>query len=229
MKKRTIISVGGSIVIPKTGFDVPFLKKFKTLILKHVRRGHQFILVIGGGGTCRDYQQAAKKTVSSLTKQDLDWIGIHSTHFNAQFVKYLFKGHAAPDIIVNPHKIIRSKKPIIIGAGYRPGHSTDMDAVLLAKKFKAKQILNLSNIDYVYTKDPNKYKDAKKIKEIDWASFRKNIVGNTWDPGKNAPFDPIASKESQRLGLEVGILRGTNLKEVDHALSGKVFKGTIIR
>jgi uridylate kinase len=48
-----IISVGGSIVIPKTGFDIPFLKKFRQLIINEVKRGSRFILVIGGGATGR--------------------------------------------------------------------------------------------------------------------------------------------------------------------------------
>ncbi len=229
MKKRIIISVGGSIVIPTTGFNVSFLKKFRQLIIKHVKKGNEFILVIGGGSTCRDYQQAAKKVQPKLSDKDLDWIGIHTTRFNAQFVRYLFKDISAEEIITDPHKTVKTKKPIIIGAGYEPGHSTDMDAVLLAKKYNAKTVINLSNIDYVFTKDPSKYRDAKKIKEIDWKTFRKDIVGNKWDPGKNAPFDPIASREAEKIGLTVSILRGTNLKEVGNAISGKNFKGTIIK
>lgn len=229
MKKRTIISLGGSLIIPKTGFNTRFLKEFRKLILSLVKKGHQFVIVTGGGATCRYYQDAARKTVPTLTKDDLDWIGIYTTHFNARFVQYLFKDSAYKDIIVNPKKKVRTTKPIIIGAGYEPGHSTDMDAVYLAKQYGAKTILNLSNIDYAYTKDPNKHKDAKKIKEMDWATFRKEVVGNTWDPGKSAPFDPIASREAQKLGLEVGILKGTSLKEVEKAILGKPYKGTIIK
>ncbi len=77
MKKAIkIISVGGSIIIPKTGFDIPFLKKFRQLILRQIKKGERFILVIGGGAICRKYQDAAKQIVS-LSDTDLDWIGIH--------------------------------------------------------------------------------------------------------------------------------------------------------
>jgi len=102
------------------------------------KRGYDirdFALVVGGGATCRAYQQAAAR-VSPLTDRDLDWIGIHATRFNAQLVKYLFKGFVNDDIIINPTKPVRMTKPIVIGAGYEPGHSTDMDAVLLAKKYR---------------------------------------------------------------------------------------------
>jgi uridylate kinase len=123
---------------------------------------------------------------------------------------------------------VKSKKHILIGAGYEPGHSTDMDAVLVAKTYGAKEILNLSNIEYVYTKDPNKFSDAEKIAAISWKKFRKDIVGNSWEAGKNAPFDPIASKNAEKLGLKVSILKGTDLTEVDKALSGETFRGTVI-
>ncbi len=222
-----ILSVGGSIIIPKQGFDISFLKKFKALILEEVKKGQKFILVVGGGGTCRQYQQTAAK-VTNLTKEDLDMIGIETTKLNAHFVRYLFKEYAYKDIILNPNKRQPAQKPILVAAGFKPGHSTDTDAVLLAKTYKAKHILNLSNIEYVYDRDPNVYKDAKKIENIDWARFRKDIVGDSWEPGRNVPFDPTASKTAQKLGLNVSILQGTNLKELKNALRGKKFKGTRI-
>ncbi len=228
MKKDwKIISVGGSIIIPKTGFDIAFLKKFRKFILDKIKKGEKFILVIGGGATCRNYQEAAAKTIK-LTNTDLDWIGIHTTVFNAEFVRMLFKDIAYKEVIRDPRQKIKTNKPLIIAAGWKPGCSTDYDTVLLAKAYGAKELLNLSNIEYVYDKDPNKYKNAKKIENIDWATFRKEVVGNKWEAGKNAPFDPIASREAQKLGLRVSILKGTNLAEVKKALDGKKFKGTVI-
>ncbi len=222
-----IISVGGSIVIPKTGFDIPFLKKFRKLIIDEVKKGNKFILTIGGGATARKYQDAGRK-VAKLSDRDLDWIGIHSTIINANFVRILFGEYAYKEIITNPTKKIKTNKPIIIVAGWQPGHSTDVDAVLMAKTYGAKDLINLSNIKYVYDKDPNKFKDAKKIEQICWSDFRENIVGYKWDPGKSAPFDPIASGEAEKLGLRVSILDGTNLKEVRNVIRGKKFQGTVI-
>lgn len=227
MKSLKILSVGGSIIIPKTGFDIEFLKKFRSLILNQVKKGDRFILVIGGGATCRQYQDAAKKVVK-MTDEDLDWLGIHTTIFNANFVRFLFKDIAFEKVITDPHKKIPTKKSVILAAGHKPGASTDIDAVFMAKTYGASEIINLSNIEYVYTKDPNKFPDAKKIERIDWATFRKEVVGDKWTPGFNAPFDPIASKQAQKMGLKVSILQGTNLEEVKKALQGKKFKGTII-
>ena len=222
-----ILSVGGSIIIPKTGFDISFLKKFRTLILSEVKKGNKFILVIGGGATCRNYQEALNKVVKT-SDTDLDWLGIHTTWFNAEFVKMLFGNFAHLEVIKNPTQKIKTTKPIIIAGGWKPGCSTDKDAVLLAKNFGAKELINLSNIEYVFDKDPNKFSDAKKIEQTNWSDFRKNVVGYKWVPGKNVPFDPMASALAEKLKLKVSILQGINLVEVKKAIQGKKFKGTII-
>lgn len=222
-----VISVGGSIIIPKTGFDVNFLKKFRSLILDRVKKGDKFVLVIGGGATCRAYQQAAK-TVRKMTTEEVDWLGIYSTWFNAEFVRLLFGSLAFNKTVNSPNKKIITDKSVIISQGHKPGCSSDKVAVMLAKTYGAKEVINLSNIDYVYDKNPNKFSGAEKIEKISWKDFRKKIVGYKWLPGKNSPFDPIASGMAEKLGLKVSILRGTNLSEVKKALEGGEFRGTIV-
>ena len=222
-----IISVGGSIIIPKTGFDISFLKKFRQTILDEVKKGQKFILIIGGGSTARFYQDALKETIK-LKDVDLDWMGIGATIINANFVRLMFGEFAHKEVITNPTKKLKTNKAIIVAAGYKPGCSTDYDAVLLAKTYSVKEMFNLSNIEYVYDKDPREFTEAKIIEQIDWKTFRKEIVGDIWQPGKSAPFDPVASKAAEKLKLKVSILQGTNLLEVKKALSGKKFKGTRI-
>lgn len=221
-----IVSVGGSIIIPKTGFDIQFLKSFRNLILEEVKKGVRFILVIGGGATCRQYQQAAKEVVP-MTNEDLDWLGIKTTIFNAEFVRFLFKDESYPDVLTNPTKKISTKKPIIVGAGWKPGCSTDTDAVLMAKTYGAKEVINLSNVDYIYDSDPRTNSAAKKIERIDWADYRK-ISGDKWTPGANLPFDPVAAKQAQKLGLTVKFARGKDLATVRNVMSGEKFAGSVI-
>lgn len=222
-----ILSIGGSIIIPKTGFDPVFLKQFRSFILSEIKKGERFILVIGGGATCRTYQQAARQVVP-LTNDELDWIGIHTTIYNAEFVRMLFGDIAHADIVTNPTKKVRTQKPLIIAAGWKPGCSTDTDAVHLAKTYGAREVLNVSNIECVYDKDPNQFPDAKKIPSIDWKTFRRDIVGDTWSPGHSAPFDPVASRMAERLKLRVSIVNGMMIPQLRAAIHGRKFTGTII-
>lgn len=221
-----IISVGGSIIIPPTGFDVVFLQQFRDLILAEVKKGKRFILVVGGGATCRTYNKTAAQ-LASVTNEDLDWLGIKTTWLNAELVKLMFKGFAHSEVVTNPTKKIKTNKKIIIAAGWKPGCSTDKDAVLLAKTFGAKEVVNLSNIDYIYDSDPKVNPNAKKLETVTWKDLKK-IVGTKWTPGANVPFDPMAVKEAAKLGLTVKFARGTNIDAVTQALQNNKITGTII-
>lgn len=220
-----IISVGGSIIIPPGGFDTGFLKGFRNLILEEVKKGQKFILVIGGGATCRVYQQAASQVVD-MTNEDLDWLGIKATIFNAEFVKFLFKEDAYPVVVTNPTKKVKTNKKIIIAAGWKPGCSTDNDAVLLAKTYGAAEVINLSNIDYVYQADPKTNPGAQRFEKLTWLELLK-IVGTTWKAGMNVPFDPTAAKLASRLKLTVRFAKGTDLNSVQKVLNGNG-PGTVI-
>jgi len=116
---------------------------------------------------------------------------------------------------------------ILVASGWKPGWSTDYDAVLLAERFGADEVLNLSNIAKVYTADPRLDPEAKPIDRIDWADFRR-IVGDEWVPGKNLPFDPIATKKAAGLGLKVVCASGRDLDNLKRILAGEAFTGTTI-
>jgi uridylate kinase len=231
-KETIIISLGGSLIVPKEGIDWKFLQKFRALILEEIKKDKRFVIISGGGSTARAYQQAADK-VDKLTKDDQDWLGIHATRLNAHLIKTIFRKYAHPRINKNPRTkadigahFERGEK-IMVAAGWRPGWSTDYVATILAERLGAKTVINLSNIDFAYTKDPNKFKDAEKLESVDWKRFRK-IVGNKWDPGLSAPFDPIASKHAEKLGLKVIICDGRNINNLKKIFAGENYKGTTI-
>jgi len=220
-----ILSVGGSLIVPEE-VDTEFLKKFRALILEKVKKGDKFVIICGGGKINTRYNEAAQK-VTKISDADLDWLGIHVTRLNAQFVRLLFGSLAHREVIINPTKKIKIAKSVVIGAGYKPGWSTDYDAVMIAKVSVAKTVINLSNIDYAYTDDPRTNPEAKPIKNISWKDFRK-IVGNVWKPRMNKPFDPIASKLAEKSKIKVIILNGKNIKNLERCLAGKKFEGTVI-
>jgi len=223
--KLIVLSLGGSIIIPKSGFDINFLKSFKNLILKFVKKGYRFIIVCGGGQTARSYQEIAREF--NLSSDDVDWVGINATWLNSSLMKSVFKEQAYSEVIKNPTEKVAWKTPILIAGGWKPGFSTDYDAVELAELYNIKKVINLSNISYICDKDPKKFKDAKKIEEMSWNDFRK-IIGDKWIPGANLPFDPIASKLAQKLGLILDFVNGTDLAEVEKAIAGSKFMGTVV-
>ena len=223
--KTIVMSLGGSVIVPDK-VDVSFLKNFKKTINKHTDKGYKFAIICGGGKIARDYQQAASK-ISRQSNDYLDWLGIHATKMNAWFIKAVFGKDAEKFIVDDPTKKVSFTRKILIAGGWKPGWSTDYDAVLLAKNLGVKTIINMSNIDCLYNKDPKKYPDAKKIKDISWKEYRK-ISGDEWKAGLNAPFDPVAAKEAEKSKLKV-IIIGKNLGNFENLLRDKGFEGTVIR
>ena len=180
--KTILIALGGSVICPQAGkINTVFLKKLKKLILKFVNRGYRFIIIAGGGKTCRLYQKAAAKIVK-LPYEDLDWLGIHATRLNAHLLRAIFREVAYPVVLDKPKKPVEKNWKVLIAAGWKPGWSTDYIAVLLAKRFRIKRIIDAGNIPFVYSKDLLKYKDAYPIKKISWKNYQK-LVGSKWIPG----------------------------------------------
>ncbi len=222
------MSVGGSLIVPDQ-IDTNFLNNLKQFIESQARLyGRRFIIIAGGGKTARRYQDAAK-AVSTLDSEDLDWIGLHATRLNGHLLRTVFKDQAYRVMITNPDDILDAPKDalVIIAAGYRPGASTDLRAVQIAEKIGAKKVINLSNIDYVYTADPKTDKTAEKIEDITWPEFRK-LIPETWDPGLSTPFDPIAAKEAEVNNIEVAGINGEKLEELGKYLNNEQFIGTRI-
>ena len=227
--KLHIISLGGSLIVPGE-IDWEYLKKFKKVIEEAIGDGHKFIIITGGGKLARNYIEAASR-ISDISSEDCDWMGIHATRLNGHLIRTIFKENAHPRINKNPHDLEGFedfKEPIMVAAGWRPGRSTDFDAVLLAQYFKAEKVVNLSNIDFVYSDDPKKNPNAKPLVNMTWEEFRV-LVGEKWDPGLNAPFDPVASKLGQEIGLEVAIMNGKNLSNFSAYLKNQPFQGTTIK
>lgn len=223
MKPTIVISLGGSILVPDE-IDTAFLQKFKKLVLRHCRN-YMFVIITGGGRTARRYIKAAS-VVSNVTQDDEDWLGIHATRLNAHLLRTIFREKAYYRTIKNPTEKITTKKPIIIAAGWKPGCSTDYDAVLLAKNIGVHTVINMTSVDWLYNKDPSRHRNAKKIKYIGWNGFKK-IVGSKWTPGMNTPFDPIATRLAAKSKMRL-LLLGKNLKNLERFLQGKTFKGSVV-
>jgi len=222
----TIISLGGSLIVPKEEPDTNFLKMFQVLLRRRVVKGHRFVVVCGGGALARHYQGAARKLGCSA-REALDWIGIHSTRLNARVVRAAFGDDTHKAIVTNPNRPPQFRESILVAAGWRPGRSTDHVAVLLAKRFGSNTVINVSDIDQVYNIDPKKDPRAFAFTKMSWEDFR-SLVDAEWHPGSHLPFDPIAARYAQKFAMKVKIVNGHSQKDLSTALSGRKFFGTVI-
>ncbi len=225
-----VLSLGGSLIVPNGGIDTQFLINFNQFIRKQIaEKQRRFFIICGGGTTARNYIDAAVEvTHRQLADEDKDWLGIHATRLNAHLIRTIFRDIAYSRFFKHYDRSYDvADEPVVVASGWKPGWSTDYCSVLVAEKYGAKKIINLSNIDKVYNRDPRKFADAKPIEKINWKEFTK-LVGDKWVPGLNTPFDPIATKKAKELALTVIILNGKNIYNLEAAIDGKSFMGSTI-
>ncbi|MGM5481970.1 MAG: UMP kinase [Nanobdellota archaeon] len=227
MVANIVFSLGGSLIIPEGVISTKFLMDFKELIKNVVKQGNRAIIVTGGGSICRMYNDAAEK-MAEPSETDLDLMGIAATKLNAELLRILFGEMSHKSIIKDPTQEFMLEKEVVMASGYKPGNSSDKVAVMLAKKFNSDYVINMTNIDMVYDADPKVNNEAKPIKEIAWNDFL-SITGDKWSPGKNVPFDPVASKLARDNNINVAILNGNNLENISKFLNGQEFVGTLIK
>jgi uridylate kinase len=234
-KKTIVVALGGSIVHPD-GIDTEFLKKFKKFMTPFLKRGTRFVLVVGGGKLARRFQEAAH-SVSKLTDDDKDWIGIHATRLNGHLLRTIFRDVADPVMIDVRGRIKRLKYPVTIATGWRPGWSTDYVAMQIAADFGASEAIVAGKPSHVFESDPakfaggvaggkNKFK-PKSFDELSWPAYRK-LIPRKWTPGMGAPVDPIAAALGEREDIKAIVIDGRNLANFAALLKGEEFQGTIV-
>jgi uridylate kinase len=203
------------------------LKKFKQVLEKH-KRDYNFVIVCGGGSLARKYIKAIKKEGLSEFHQSL--AGISATRSNARFVSHFFgfdSLHGVPHTVRTVGKYLKKQGIVFCGAlEYKDDQTSDSVAAILAKKFKG-EFVNLTNVKGLYTKDPNKYKDAKFISEISWKDFDEMVQKIKFKPGQHFVLDQGASKIIRKKKIPTHIIK--DLNQLDKYLSWQKFVGTTIK
>ena len=228
-RKRVVISLGGSLVVPDD-IDTQFLKGFNSYIRGKIDEDptRQFFIIVGGGSTARRYRDAGQAVVGhALPLDDMDWLGVHATRLNGHLIRTIFKDIAHPVMIDKYDVIYKASEAVVVGAGWKPGWSTDYDAVLTCENYHVDTMINLSNVAQVYSADPKQDASARPIERMTWYVLRA-LVGDRWEPGMHAPFDPVAARLAEELGIKVLIVKGGDFENLDKAVEGEDFFGTVI-
>ncbi len=218
--KPVVISLGGSIINPKT-VDKKFLKSFKNSILKVKKR--KIVICTGGGFIARDYIKALNQ-YNTYTR---DLVGIECTRLNAKLVaSYLQKcNQEIPETLEQVKDLLNSYNIVVCG-GLRPGTTSDGTAASIAEYINADLLINMTNVPGLHTKDPKKYKNAKLIPKLSHKEF-KTIMDNIKEkPGQHFILDSLAAKITKKAKIDVVIIKGVN--NLDKCLKNQSFKGTLI-
>lgn len=225
---KLVISLGGSLLAPPDQkISADNFEKYAAVLRKLWRAGHKIIVVCGGGKTAREYQAAAKKLgVRGLA---LDYIGTAATWQNSMTLGAILGRDSFPHWLPYSQAKKAFGKKILVYGGEKPGHSTDWDAVWFAKQVRADMIINATNVAGVYTKDPHKFKDAKRVAKMTYEEYLERF-GRAWRPGMHVPFDFEAVKLllKSRPRIKTIVIDGRDAENILKAARGKVVGTALI-
>jgi uridylate kinase len=219
-----VIGLGGSVILSED-ITISYFKNL-TILLKDLSKKYKIYIVIGGGKTARTYITLGREL--NLSEETLDQIGIEITRINAKLIANIIdiSNKYIPQTTDEAKNI---KKPIVVMGGTTPGHSTDMVGAELSEKVGASKYIIATNVDGVYDKDPNEFKDAIQLKEISIKQLIKKY-GTKWDTaGKNIVIDGPALEIIDRAQIPTYVLNGKKLEEIKKAITNQTFNGTIIK
>jgi uridylate kinase len=221
--KTVVVSIGGSVVLSDEA-DVLFLRKLTDLFIK-VSYEYRLFVVVGGGKISRRYIQLGREL--GFDEDTLDLIGIDVTRINARIITTLL-GVSNKEIPHTTEEALTLTLPIVVMGGTDPKHSTDLVGAELAEKTNAIRFVNATNVDGIYDKDPNKFKDAQQLREVSIDSLIEKY-GTKWGAaGKNIFMDEPALELIKKAKISTFIVNGTRLDQLKKALCGQPFDGTRI-
>ena len=225
-----VIAFGGSILAPadpKPEFLLEVAHGLKTLAQKQ-----QILVSVGGGSPARRAITAAREI--HVGEEELDRIGVAATRLNAQILASVLYAHGAnvnreiPTTVAAAIALLGEHQIMVMG-GTTPGHSTDFVAASLAVAANANRLVIATNVDGVYSTDPKRDPEAKRLAELTFDDLL-GIVGETaWTTaGSPGVVDGPATLVLAENAMTTCVVLGTDLDEVMKAATGEPFHGSII-
>jgi predicted uridylate kinase len=218
VKSSIILKIGGSVIYDNSlNVNQFLLDKLKEWYSRKKDVYQNIVIVVGGGSLSRDLQEKISRHIGG--QEYLHSIGMSVTHTNANLLRAYI---GDPEIVV-PQRLgeayellMDTGKSIMVCGGLKVGWSTDMDAAVFADILNESRITKISNIDYIYDKDPSIVADANPMKDMTWNEYFKlfNIQeDSTHTPNGNIPIDVECARFCKKKEISFWISGGERIKQ----------------
>ena len=221
------VSLGGSFLVKENGVDTTLTREIAAVI-RRAAQTRRILAVVGGGVPARTYIAGARSLGAAETA--LDDLGIAVTRINAR-VLIAALPEACPYVPESFDQALLASRsyPIVVMGGTHAGHTTDAVTVMLGDKARAKRIVIATNVDGVYTADPKKDPNAKRLPKLTAEELVRICSGGDAKAGGTGVVDALGAKMIARGGIECAVVLGTDLKALEAAITGATeFHGTLV-
>lgn len=188
MYKRILLKISGEQLAGshESGIDPQFVAWVAGEAKKVVEAGCQLIIIAGGGNMVRGAELAG----NGIKRVTADQMGMLSGLINAVAMTDIFEANGLPTRCLSnlyaeqvaenfsfrlAEKHLESGRVLIVAGGIgRPYSTHDSAAVLVGLELGCEIVLKATNVDGVYSEDPNKYPDARKIDSMTYQQALEN-------------------------------------------------------
>ena len=176
--KRILLKLSGEALSngTKEMYDSAFVDRVAGALNECVLDGYQIAVVVGAGNIWRGRQG------DDMDRTAADRMGMLATVINSIYLKDALLRVGADAVVMSAHPMspfaegytaesaiaeLEAGKIVIFGAGLGvPFLSTDTAGAVRAKEIGADAMLMAKNVDYIYTDDPRKNPDAKRLEVV---------------------------------------------------------------
>jgi uridylate kinase len=221
-----VASIGGSILIPRNG-GADFIKRLAAVLIEASKEVRLFI-VTGGGWVSRYYIDLGKEL--GAPEDALDDVGIDPTRINGKILIMALGGRAHGSIVLDFDEALAASKGgrIVVMAGTRPGQTTDAVAAQLSVRIKADRFVNATSVDGVYSDDPVKNPNAKRLPNMTFNELVTMCGGVEHKAGPHVVVDARAVDVLSRAKIKTIVVDGRDLEALRGALVSGKCHGTVV-
>jgi uridylate kinase len=232
MKKEIVLKVGGSILydhLLNINFD--FFKKIKDWYWSVKDSYSHIVLVSGGGGLSREMEAKVSEYIKE--KHYIHEIGMSITQTNAIILaSYIGDDDIfVPETLGDAYEFLNSEKEgFMVSGGLKVGWSTDMDAAVFSDVLHTQRVYKISNVDFIYDKDPKEFFDARPIRDMKWEEyFNMFSVSPEKEhiPNAHIPVDAKCAVFCEKKNINFHVTGGKLLHEIDD-IKGILNEGTFL-
>lgn len=180
--KRILLKLSGEVLEGDRGNGIDFdvVNSLCKEVCAVKKLGVEIVIVVGGGNFWR-YRDFVD---SGIDRVHSDYMGMMATIMNSMALRNGFRrckvdarpmsAFAMPVVVEEYFRdralsyLDRGKIVICAGGTGNPFFTTDTAAALRSLELQCDILLKATKVDYVYDKDPVKYKDAKKFKKMSY-------------------------------------------------------------
>lgn len=202
-KRLLVIKLSGSL------FFSPQFEKLVQVLCTAPQKKYSLVLIAGGGKAARKYIKAGARL--NADQSSLDEIGIALSRLNAEVLRQALGKHAVdfvPRSLSEIADFVRfNEDRIVVCGGLHPGQSTNAVAALVAEKTCASWLINATDVDHVYDKDPNRFKNARPLNSVTVRQLEMILSHASSQAGEYDLMDNVALKIIARSKIKTSITK----------------------